>query len=55
MSRRGKKGCLRQISAAEKQIVSGADGVSDRYLAWPDPALPPLTSKSEPGDDGNRK
>ena len=48
-------GALKQISAAERHIVSSADDVSDSYLARLDPALPPLTSKSEPGDDGNRK
>lgn len=48
-------GGLKQISAAERQIVSSAVDVSDSYLARLDPALPLLTSKSEPGDDGNRK
>lgn len=47
--------CLKQISAAERQLVSSDDAMSGSYLAWPDPALPLLTSKSEPGDDGNRK
>lgn len=51
----GGGGGLKQISAAERQIVSSAVDVSDSYLARLDPALPLLTSKSEPGDDGNRK
>lgn len=53
--RRRGGGGLKQISAAERQIVSSAVDVSDSYLARLDPALPFLTSKSEPGDDGNRK
>lgn len=53
--KRRRGGGLKQISAAERQIVSSAVDVSDSYLARLDPALPLLTSKSEPGDDGNRK
>lgn len=53
--RKRRKTCLKQISAAERQIVNSAVDVSGSHLAWLDPAFPLLTSKSEPGDDGNRK
>lgn len=55
MSRRRKKCGSKQISAAEKQIVSSGNDVTGSLFAWPDPALLPLTSKSESGDDRDRK